>query len=194
MLKKSTFKLGLCFAFLFLFLVSFKSTNAYAAETKDVTVTVHQNVTVPDTVISNVLQSISTSTYSYDDGSYKGTLNYSGISGMSQTFYAQYPSYTLYTYSFDVTYSGTVTKYVPVTTKDVTVTVHYNINVPNTVINNVLQSISSSTYSYDDGSYKGTLNYAGISGMTQTFYAQYPSYTIYTYSFDVIYAGTATSY
>lgn len=195
MFRKLGFKISICFSLALLFLLSFKFTNAYAEETRDVTVTVPQSITVPDTVINNVLQSISTSTYNYDDGSYKGTLNYSGISGMTQTLYAQYPDYTLYTYSFNIIYTGTVTKYtVIVTTKDVSVTVSYNITVPDTVINNILQSISNSTYNYDDGSFKGTLHFVSISGMTQTLYAQYPNYTLYTYSFNVTYSGTVTSY
>ncbi|MDF2842839.1 MAG: hypothetical protein K0R00_1265 [Herbinix sp.] len=194
MFKKVGFKLVLCCAFAFLFLLAGKSATVLAEESKVVSVTVPQSVTVPNTVINQVLQSIANSSYTYDDGSFKGTLPYAGRSSLTQTLVAQYPDMTLYNYTFTVTYTGTVVKYTQPSTKEVAVSIPYTISVPDNVISNVLQSISTSSYSYDDGTYRGTLPCTGISNVTATFVASYPNYNLYSYSFTVYYAGTVTSY
>ena len=193
MCKKISFKIGILFTFMLLFLFTFKSPDALASDSKFVTVSVPQSIVVPNTVIGNVMQSISNSTYNYNDGAYKGTLQYAGVSDWTETLYAQYPDMALYTYTFNVSYSGTVSVIEKVT-KTVTVTVPQSIVVPNTVINNVMQSIANGTYNYDDGSFRGTLSYVGISNWAEAIYAQYPDVTIYRYTFDVTYTGTVTSY
>lgn len=193
MCKKIGFKIGILFTFMLLFLLAAKAPGVLAAETKSVTVTVPQSFVVPTTVINNVMQSISNSTYNYNDGDYKGTLQYAGISDWSESFYAQYPNTILYRYTFNVIYSGTVTEIEHIT-KTITISVPQSATVPRAVINNVLQSISNSTYSYDDGTFRGTLSCAGISDVTETFYMQYPDVILYRYTFNVTYTGTVTSY
>lgn len=193
MCKKISFKIGILFTFMLLFLFTFKSPDVLASDSKFVTVSVPQSIVVPNTVIGNVMQSISNSTYNYNDGAYKGTLQYAGVSDWTETLYAQYPDMALYTYTFNVSYSGTVSVIEKVT-KTVTVTVPQSIVVPNTVINNVMQSIANGTYNYDDGGFRGTLSYVGISNWAEAIYAQYPDVTIYRYTFDVTYTGTVTSY
>jgi hypothetical protein len=193
MSKRISFKIGTLFAFALMITLSFAGIKALAAETKVVTVTVPQTVTCPDTAISSVLQSISNSTYSYNDGSYKGTLNYTGYNSLTSTYYASYPGITLYTYHFNVTYSGTVTQ-IEITTISVTATRAYDIVAPLIAIDSIRQSMASSTYSYDDGSYRGTLSYVSLTNWSQTYAYEYPGIVLYHFTFNVNYAGTATSY
>jgi len=168
------------------------NTNVLAVDTKVVIVTVPQSVTVPPMIINNILLTISNSSYYYNDGSYKGTLSFSSFSGMTSSLAVQYPDKRIYTYYFNVIYSGTVMAYSLPPTKDVSVSVPYSITVPNTVLSNIILSISNSSYHYDNESYEGKLCYFGMNEITKTFVAQYPSYAIYTYSFTVTYTGTVT--
>ncbi len=194
MTRKISFKMVLLFAFALFVLFSFTSTKAFAAETKEVTVTVPTTVTCPSTVIGNVLQSISTSTYSYDDGSYKGTLSFVSISNLTATLYATYPDMTMYTYSFIRTYSGTVTAYELPATMEVTAIRAYDITAPLDAVDSIKLAMANSTYAYDDGTYKGTLSYVSITSWTQTVSPQYPNTTLYRFTFNVNYAGTVTKY
>ncbi len=193
MFKKVGFKLVLCSVLAFLFLFIGNSSTALAEESKIVSVTEPRSVTVPDTAINQVLQSIANTSYNYDDGSFRGILPYAGRSSLTQTLVTKYPDMTIYNYTFTVTYTGTVVSYTQPSTKEVAVSVPYTISVPDYVISNVLQSISNSTYNYDDGTYSGTLTFAGYSSVSSTFVASYPGYNIYSYSFTVYYAGTVTA-
>lgn len=178
----------------FIFLLSFSGATAFAAQTKVVTVTVPTTVTCPDYAISSVLQSIANnSSYSYNDGAYKGTLSYVGYSNFTSTYAYSYPGVSFYNYTFDRTYTGTVTEIERVT-KTVTATRHYDITAPAEAFNSIQQGIASSTYSYDDGSFKGTLNYVSLSNWSATPSQQYPGTTLYHITFDVTYSGTVTSY
>lgn len=194
MAKRVSFKIGTLFAFALMITVLLSSTKAFAEDTKYVTVTVPQNIACPDYVIGNVMQSISNSTYSYDDGAYKGTLSYAGYSDFASSVYATYPTVTIYRYTFNVHYAGTVTKYEIPATKYVTASRHYDITAPLSAVESIRQSMANSTYAFDDGSYKGTLTYTGISNWSQSYYTEYPGVVLYHISFDVNYAGTVTKY
>lgn len=194
MIKKVSLRVALSCVLALLTMFSFLPTKVFAEDTKSVTVTVHQNITAPDTAINNILQSISNSTYGYDDGSFKGTLSYSGISNFSATYVTSYPGVTLYRFEFDVTYSGTVTKYEPIQSITVNQTVPQSIIAPDYAINNILSSFTTSTRSYDDGTFRGTLYYTGVSSVSSSYYASYPGVTLYRFTFDVYYSGTATRY
>ncbi len=194
MFRKVGFKLVLCSVLAFLFLLVGNSSTALAEESKIVSVTEPRSVTVPDTAINQVLQSIANTSYNYDDGSFRGTLPYAGRSSLTQTLVAIYPDMTIYNYTFSVTYTGTVVSYSQPSTKEVAVSVPYTISVPDYVISNIMQIISNSTYNYDDGTYSGTLPFTGYSSVSSTFVASYPGYNIYSYSFTVYYAGTVTIY
>lgn len=195
MLRKIGLKMSLIYALSLVMILSFGSMNALADDgSKVVTVTVPTTVTCPDYAIGNVLQSISTSTYAYDDGSYKGTLSFSGFSNFSSTYYASYPNVTLYNYTFDRTYTGTVYPYTVPPTMNVTASRHYDITAPLYAVDSIKQSMANSTYAYDDGSYKGTLSYVSLTNYSETYQTSYPGIVLYKISFDVNYAGTVTKY
>lgn len=110
MLKKTCFKMSICFAFALLVLTAFQ-TKAYAAETKDVTIAIQHTATAPDTYLEVILNTVKTATYDYDDGSYRGTLYYSAVSDMNITPAYDYHGVHFCNYTFNIIYRGTVTHY-----------------------------------------------------------------------------------
>lgn len=195
MSRKRGFRASICFTLVLMLLFSFSGVSALAAETKYVTVTVPQSVTCPDTVFGDVLQSISQSTYAYDDGAYKGTLSFNGFSIVSATPVYPYPGANgIYNYTFSVTYAGTVTSYVTAT-KTVSVTTStYSITAPLEAAGSIQQSIYGGSMYYDDGSYHGLIPVASINNWTATLYDGSKTPAIYQFTFTITFAGTVTKY
>ncbi len=192
MSKRKGFKIGILFTSMLLFLLFFMNPHVLASDTKYVTEVVPYDIVVPSTVINNVVESLRNTTRNYNDGSYQGTLSFVSISEWSEKLEVVYPDASHYRYTFKITYGGYVTRYAPADTKEVTVTIPYEISVPNTVINNVLKSFETSTYQYNSDGYSGTLSFLRLDGLTQTFVASYPGYSLYRYKFNVTYSGTVT--
>ena len=187
MSKKISFKLGICLMLALLMFLPLKSSSAFAATTKNVTVTVQQSFLCTSSD-SSPIQEYFTShyTYDYDDGAYHGTLNISGVSLISQT---PYPGDMIY-YLFEIKYSGVVTKY-PVS-KYVTVVVQQSFVCTSSELGSQLSDYFSThnSYYYNSGSYEGTLSIANISLVSQT--PQSPG-DIINYLFEITYSGTVTS-
>ncbi len=192
MLRKFSFKLALFFTFALMFSFAFNRTDAFASDTKVVTVTVPKSVDCPSTAISSVLQSYSTSTYDYDDGDYEGTISCTGTSNLTYTSSIVYYGTTIYHYVFDATYSGVVTKIEQ--SKTVTVVQSYSVIAPLEAGASIQQNIGNSAYNYDDGSYSGTLSFVSLSNWTQTYSYTYYNLVFYHFTYDVTYSGTVTHY
>lgn len=193
MLKKISLKIGICLTFALLMMVAFKSTNAYAADTKYVTVSHHWEFTEHSSELGEIMSYIAPSTENYDDGVYSGTLDYSGTANWSETLVCQDGNDPVYAYSFDTVYSGTVTRYVTETSKSITVYQHWDITEHSSEINDIINSLSQSPYYYNDGNYSGYLNYSGTANWRQTLVAQDGNDPVYAYSFDLVYTGTVTT-
>ena len=194
MLRRISFKIGTLFAITLMILMSFNATKALAASTMGITVFVPHTFTCQEALFNSEMQSLSTTTYNYDDGTYKGTLHYAGYSDLTSSIYAIYPSYTVRHYYFNINYSGIVTKYGGSASMQITAYRHISITAPLSAADGIKQSMANTTYSYDDGNYRGTLSYIGLTNWTQTYYGESNGYTLYSYDFDVIYSGTVTSY
>lgn len=198
MLKKRSIKASICLVMALAIILSFSTTSVFAAATKVVTVTQSASAVGPLSV-ANFIQSefIATSTYSYDDGTYKGTLRCTGISNWTQTYdhYDTVNQVPNFKYTFTATYSGTVTEY-PLT-KTVSVVKAASAVGPLNVADFIKREFQAvSTYSYDDGSFKGTLKCTGISNWTQTYdhYDTVNKVPLFKYTFDATYSGTVTQY
>jgi|GEM_PF-1360840 hypothetical protein len=196
MSRKRSLKAGICLVMAVVIILSLSTTNVFAASTKVVTVTQASSAVGPLNVV-NFIQStfISTVTYNYDDGSYKGTLRCIGISNWTQTYDHYENNVPNFKYTFDATYSGTVTEY-PVT-KAVTVVQASSATGPANVAEFIKSTfISTVTYNYDDGSYSGTLRCTGISNWTAAYdhYDTSNNVAILRYTFNATYSGIVTQY
>lgn len=188
MLKKTIVKLGISIMFALFMLLPLKSTEVLAATTKNVTETVYQSFIGTTDEIDYQFYTYITShyTYAYDDGSYSGTLNISNVILESQTL--QYSN--IYLYVFKITYSGVVTK-IPVTMYTSQTVYQSFIGTTEEIGSQISAYFNShNSYSYDDGSFRGTLSISNVSLESQTL--QYSN--IYLYVFKITYSGIVTSY
>ena len=100
--------------FKFTFTATYSGTVTAYPVTKTVTVTSPASATGPLSAASFIQSEfVSVATYNYDDGSFKGTLHCTGISNWTQTYY-YYDTVNkvpIFKFTFDATYSGTVTQY-----------------------------------------------------------------------------------
>ncbi len=188
MVKKISFKLSILLMLTLAVVLSYKSTNALAATTKIISITVQQSFSSDSEVGPQLSEYINThNTYNYDDGLYYGTLSISNVNLVSRT--PEYPNSTIYRYIFSITYTGMTTKR-PVT-KNVAVTVQQSFSGTEPEINQQLGAYINShpSYSYSEGNFNGTLSVSNVSLVSQT--SQYPN--LYTYIFTITYSGIATS-
>ncbi len=196
MSKKNCFKRVICSTLAIVVMLSLFSINAFAESSKAVTVTETKTRTIHSSTyaIEAIMNEFEGTTYSYDDGEYAGTLNFYNATNITQvsvidTFGGKY-----YVYTFNVTYNGTVNKYVPNITKEVTTTKAINTAVHYSQISTLLNSYNNTTSYYDDGSFKGTLGFSRITDIKQNGFVDTFGGKYYYYSFNVVYSGTVTKY
>lgn len=198
MSKRNILKRMICSALSLIFILAIMAVNVSAEEsTKVVTVVQEQTLVTDHFIVADIIGQYRNTTYSYDDGSYKGTLAFSQITGIQQLEQVPVPvpsGNRYYRYNYKITYTGTVNKYIK-EYKDVTVTQSKSeVFAINTNINAVY---SGSTYKYDDGTYSGTLTFSKITNVRQGEVVPVfsPSGTVYyRYTCDVTYTGTVTKY
>ncbi len=200
MSKKNYFKRVICSAIAFVVMLSLFNINVFAesteGSTKVVTITEAETRTIhsSNNAIEVIMDEFEGTTYSYDDGTYTGTLTFYNATDITQisaidTFGGRY-----YVYTFNVIYTGTVSKYIQAVTKEVTTTKDISTTVHYSQVSSLLSSYNNTTTNYDDESYKGTLNFSKITdvkqnGVIETFGGRY-----YLYSFKVVYSGIVTKY
>lgn len=190
-------RVSVCFILTLVLMFVFTSSSAFAADTKTVTVPTTKvfNCTGPE--ISGNIQSVQSSSYYYDDGSYRGTLSFSAITSVEVIPVGKdYNNMDIYQVTVSVTYTGTVTSYIPVTpiTKSVNITADRSFTCHGPEINANMQAITSSTYYYDDGAFRGTLNYSKTNNVIVTVIGHDYYGDIYQFDVNVDYSGTVTSY
>lgn len=199
MLMKNCLKRVISFTLAIMVMLSLFSSNAFAESTgssKSVTITEAKTRTFHSSTyaLEAIMNEFEGTTYSYDDGEYSGTLNFYNATNITQinvidTFGGKY-----YVYTFNVTYNGTVNRYTPNITKVVTTTKAISTTVHYSQISSLLTSYNNTTSYYDDGSYKGTLNFSRITDIKQNGYVDTFGGRYYFYSFNVVYSGTVTKY
>ncbi len=198
MLGKRGFKVSICFALIVVLVLSFGTSNVLAETTKVVTVTKAASVMGPLSVVELIKREfISVTSYEYDDGSFKGTLRCSGISNWVQTYdhYDTVNQVPIFKFTFDATYSGTVTAYPA--TKTVTVIQPASAVGPLSVVELIKREFMSVTsYNYDDGTFKGILRCTEINNWVQTYdhYDTVNQVPVFKFTFDATYSGTVTQY
>jgi hypothetical protein len=138
---------------------------------------------------SSITNGLNQTTQSYDDGEYRGTLYFTGITFSDQGSYVG----SLHKYTFVATFSGTVTCYIP-DTKTVSQTTTSWLAVDpsgaSAMEASITNGLSQTTRSYDDGIYSGTLSFSGIVFTDEGSYAG----TLHKYTFVATFSGTVTRY
>ncbi|HWT76386.1 MAG TPA: hypothetical protein VN258_16940 [Mobilitalea sp.] len=188
MLRK--FKLSVCCIMTLVLLFTFTTASAFA-DTKTVTVSTTSVFISPGPEIGGIIQNIQSSTYNYDDGTYRGVLSYLQLNSVNVVPVSNSPGVLQVTVS--VTYSGTVTSYSPPLTKTVNVTDYKTFTCEGSQANANMQAIQNSTYYYNDGTYHGTLSFYRIVNVQTTVVSQGPAGVILQFYVTVEYSGTVTT-
>jgi hypothetical protein len=155
------FKKSVCLMLILVIMLCSLSLTSFAAdETKTVTYDKAYTFVISSSQLPTYLYSPSScvpATYYYDDGTYKGTLNLTSASCSSPTPTGN-PVGSKLEVTISAKYSGTV---IARKTKTVTYDTSYTFLISSPQLPIYLYSPSScvpTTYYYDDGTYKGTLN------------------------------------
>lgn len=184
----NSFKKVICFTVITILMLSGSRINALAGDgTKTVSYDTSYTFLIDSSQLASYMNSPASyipSTYNYNDGTYKGTLNLTYSACSAPTSVGTKLQVTIY-----ANYSGTVTA-MPLS-KTVTYSTSYTFTISPSQFSNYMNSPASyvpSTYSYNDGTYQGTLNltYAACSAPTSV--GNYLKVTIYT-----TYSGTVYS-
>lgn len=186
--RMNKFRKAVCFAVIIILMLNLVNLTAFAADrTKTVTVDKSYTFVISPSQFPSYMSSPSSyvpSTYYYNDGTYKGTLNLTYAACSAPTSVGNDLQVTIFT-----KYSGTVTA--PAESKTITYSTSYTYSINPSQFPDYMSSPASyvpATYNYNDGTYKGTLNLTRAACSAPTAVGNYLQVTIFTdYSGTVYY-------